>query len=199
MNLYNEIQNVNATPEMYNKYHQKSNNIVVEQIDLERPITSNIRIIKNNYKQNEKANKEETIIFCEYCDSELAITKDDIHIGWLGAAHVTCPCCGEETMVEEYGFEGIKLTKDNIEFPKHFLRTNKNLRNVIEIYPEKIKKFIQDGIDFLRKNKDKETYYIHTGDMYLFIDKNPDDEEFNILVTKDFYRTDIPFEAEDYE
>lgn len=154
-----------------------------------------MRVIKNKF--NEKINNEFTTVFCEYCDSELEITKEDIHIGWLGAAHVTCPCCGEETMVEEYGFEGIKLTKNNLKFPNHFMRTNKNMRNVKEIYSEEVVRFIQGGIDYLRKNKDKETYYLHTGDMYLFIDKNTDDEEFNIIVAKDFYETDIPFEAED--
>lgn len=38
---------------------------------------------------------------CEECESELEYTKDDTHIGWLGVEYVTCPVCGEETMVGE--------------------------------------------------------------------------------------------------
>lgn len=38
---------------------------------------------------------------CEECESELEYTEDDTHVGWLGFAYVTCPVCGEETMVGE--------------------------------------------------------------------------------------------------
>ena len=39
-----------------------------------------------------------------------------------GAKFITCPCCGVESMVDE--IEGITLTRNNLCFPEHFLRTN---------------------------------------------------------------------------
>ena len=65
-----------------------------------------IKVIKNNFnKINLNKNIEEKSkkihIFCEHCDSELEISKEDTHIGWLGALFVKCPCCGQESMIDE--------------------------------------------------------------------------------------------------
>ena len=84
-------------------------------------MVSNIKVLKDNSKNIEV--KEENIkmfplkIKCSECDSELEIAEEDTHIGWMGARFITCPCCGEEAMIDE--LDGITLTKDNLEFP-HF-------------------------------------------------------------------------------
>lgn len=94
-----------------------------------------IKVIKNNFiKNNIEIEEVKPVMihtFCEHCDSELEISEEDTHIGWLGAAFVKCPCCGQESMVDE--LEGITLTKNNIDYPIHFNRTNKDLRNVVEV------------------------------------------------------------------
>ena len=159
-----------------------------------------MKVLENRY--NAKEVKEEKIpdvliIHCNECDSELEITENDTHIGWLGARFITCPCCGEESMVDE--LEGITLTKDNLEFPVHFNRTMSGLRNVIEIGANKIIKEIQDAIMFLRAHKDMDYKYVSYGDLFVIVFRYEGDENYFVLVTKDFYEVDIPFEKEDYE
>ena len=61
-----------------------------------------MKILKNNCNEEKVKNIAKTFnVRCDKCDSELEITKEDTHIGWLGAVHITCPCCGEESMVDE--------------------------------------------------------------------------------------------------
>ena len=158
-----------------------------------------MKVLKNNCneKKVELAAPKQLIIECDKCGSELEITKEDTHIGWLGAVYVTCPCCGEDTMIDE--MEGITLTKDNISFPIHFIRTNKNVRNIVEVSSEKIIKEIKKGIEYFRVHKDEFNWYTSYGDLFINIYRYDGDENYFILVTQDFYETYIPFEKEDYE
>ena len=95
--------------------------------------------------------------------------------------------------------DDIALTKDNIEFPIHFLRCNKDMRHVKEVSNEKIIKEIRKGIEYFRKNKDKcYCWYTSYGDLFMILFRYPGDEEYYVVVTKDFYETYIPFESEDY-
>lgn len=160
-----------------------------------------IKVIHNNFSQNDLNKKVEVKpkfvhTFCDNCDSELEIYEEDTHIGWLGAPFVKCPCCGQESMVDE--LEGITLTKDNIDYPIHFNRTNKDLKNVVEIQKDEVIKEIQRGIDYFRINKDEFCWYTCHGDLFLIVFRYEGDEEYFVLVTRDFYETDIPFEKEDY-
>lgn len=136
-------------------------------------------------------------IHCSQCGSELEITKDDTHIGWLGALFVTCPCCGEESMIDE--LEGITLTVDNLEFPVHFSRTNKGMRQVVENSSEEIVKEIKRAITYFRKHKDEYYWFTSHGDLFVVVFRYEGDEEYSIMVTKDFYETEIPFQEEDYK
>lgn len=162
-----------------------------------------MKILKDNSKNFDKKIKEENPnifpikIFCSECDSELEITEEDTHIGWMGARFVTCPCCGEESIVDE--MEGITLTKDNIEFPIHFSRTTKGMRHVVETNSDEIVKEIRKGIEYFRKNKNDFCWYVSYGDLFLIIFRFPGDENYFIMVTKDFYETHIPFEGKDYD
>ena len=160
-----------------------------------------IKVIQNNFNQN-NLNKIVEVkpkivhTFCDHCDSELEVSEEDTHIGWLGAAFVKCPCCGQESMVDE--LDGITLTKDNIDYPVHFNRTNKDLRNAVEVQKNKVVEEIQRGIDYFRTNKDESYWSTCHGDLFLIIFRYEDDEEYFVLVTRDFYETDILFEKEDY-
>ncbi len=157
-----------------------------------------IKVIQNNFNKTESIKEKQTTIhtFCDECNSELELTPEDTHIGWLGAAFVTCPCCGEETMVEE--LEGITLTKDNIVFPVHFQRCNKDKKSVKEIYNDKITSEIRKGIEWFRCNKDEYYWYTSYGDLFVIIFRYTDDEEYFVVVTKDFYNACVPFEKGDY-
>lgn len=156
-----------------------------------------MKILKNNVKKVEETMEEKPVkIFCSECDSELEITEEDTHIGWLGARFVTCPCCGEESIVDE--FKGITLTKDNIEFPVHFNRVTKGMRHVVETNSDEIIEDIQKGIEYLRKNKTEFYWSTSCKDMFLIIFRSQDENGYFIVVTKDFYETYIPFEGEDF-
>ena len=163
-------------------------------------MVNNIKVLKDNSKNIEV--KEENTMFplkikCSQCDSELEIVEEDTHIGWMGARFITCPCCGEEAMVDK--LDGITLTKDNLEFPVHFIRTAKGLRHVVEVNSDEIIKEIQRGITYFRENKDEFCWYTTYGDLFLVVFRYSGDEEYSVIVTKDFYETYVPFEDEDYE
>ena len=160
-----------------------------------------MKILRDNSKKIEETMEEKPVripvkISCTECNSELEITEEDTHIGWLGARFVTCPCCGEESMVD--GMEGITLTKDNVEFPVHFNRVTKGMRHVVETNSDEIIEDIQRGIEFFRKNKSEFCWYTSYKDMFLVIFRFQGDEEYYIMVAKDFYETHIPFERKDY-
>lgn len=161
-----------------------------------------LKVLKNNHDSsktilNESIKPKVFTIICDNCDSELEITKDDTYIGWLGAAYITCPCCGKETLVEEV--EGITLTVDNLKFPNHFLRTNKNERNVKEVCSTEILKEVKNGIKYFRNNKDEFCWFTCYGDLFIVVFRYSGDEEYYVVITKDFYDTNIPFEKVDYE
>ena len=158
-----------------------------------------MKILKDNSKKCLEENNTQLHLIkfvCGICDSELEITKDDTYIGWLGAPFITCPCCGEEVMVDE--LDGIILTIDNLQFPVHFNRTNKDVRRVLEIGSEEIISEIKRGVTYLRKHKDEHYWYASYGDLFVIVFRYEGDEEYSVMVTRDFYETDIPFEEEDY-
>lgn len=159
-----------------------------------------MKILHNNCGKNNIQPvfpKSKTIkIECDKCGSELEITEEDTHIGWLGARFVTCPCCGEESMVDE--LDGITLTPENIQFPTHFTRVNKNLKDVKEVENEKIVNEIKRGILFLRTSKEEFCWYTSSGDTFIIVFRYDGDEEYFVMVAKDFYETDMPFEEVDY-
>lgn len=159
-----------------------------------------MKVLQNRFNReesDEKLTRPKVVrTFCDHCDSELEVSEGDIHFGWLGAAYVECPCCGMETMVEE--MDGIELTKDNVEFPIHFHRINRDLPDVKDITNEKISLHVKDGIEWFRRNKKEPYWYTSSGNLFFIMFRYEDDEEYHIVVTKDFYETDIPFEGEDY-
>ena len=158
-----------------------------------------LKIIKNNYKDDNTNfnNNYPTHTKCVNCSSELEVTKEDTHIGYFGLNCVTCPCCGKETyIVEDLDCE--TLTIDSIEFPVHFIRTNKEKKGVVEIDDGKITEYIKGGIKYFRDNKNEYVYYVSTGDMFVIIFRHEEDEDYFILGTKDFYETYVNFEEEDY-
>lgn len=160
-----------------------------------------MKVIENNYKSKTKPVKnipDTVIAYCDNCDSKLEITEEDTHIGWLGARFVTCPCCGQETMLDEV-MEGITLTVDNIEFPVHFNRTNKN-SGAVEIPNEDIVKDIRRAINYFRTSNDDDwCWFTEHGEVFVAVYKLDGDDEYYVVVSKDYYSTYIPFADEDKE
>lgn len=143
------------------------------------------------YNPNEK--KEATYkISCDNCKAELEATINDLKYGEFGCAYVTCPCCTNNTYIDEA--DGLILTKDNIEFPDHFFKFSKSS----EIDSNEVKQWIKTGIENLRKIH-SDFYYVAQSSIVLIILRTDGDEAYNIILTDSYYETTIPFKDIDYK
>lgn len=162
-----------------------------------------MNVLKNNYNHcNEDdismANSYPRNIICEQCESELEYDKSDVRIGALGCAFIDCPLCGYDNMLLDSEM-AINLTAHNITFPKHFWHTSEEDGAVDCCNNEEVKKCIYKAIDYFRKNKDEFSWHTMYGNLYIHVRRYDGDEVYSVVVSKDYYNTDIRFEAEDYE
>ena len=166
-----------------------------------------MKVLKDNYVGHVKAVKVKEKkatkpyprkLVCSECLSELEYEKSDLHMGFLGCIHLRCPCCGYENMIED-NEDTITLTKDNVEFPTHFYHFSKKSGAVDCCNNERVKEYIQDGINYFRKNKDEYFWSCTTGNIYVCINRCEGDENYCITESNDLYDTDIPFESADYK
>ena len=159
-----------------------------------------MRVLKNNF---DEVNTITTKIIkpyprkliCQCCGSELEYIEDDIYVGVLGAAHITCPLCDHENMLDD-NENSITLTKDNIEFPTHFYPPSEKAVDVCN--NEEVKKFINKAINYFRVNKDAFAHYEESGNAHFAAYRFEGDEEYHIVIANSYYETFIPFELEDY-
>ena len=162
-------------------------------------MVSNIKVLKDNSK-NIEVKKENIKIFplkikCSECDSELEITEEDTHIGWMGARFINCPCCGEEAMVDE--LEGITLTVDNIEFPIHFHHVSVETGAKERCNTEEIRYELRRAITYFRENKEETDWHTWSGNLFVFVRRWSGDENYEVVVSKDFYNIEIDFDEND--
>ena len=135
---------------------------------------------------------------CGGCGSELEYEESDVSVGALGCAIVNCPLCCEDNIIED-SEKAITLTADNVEFPTHFWHTSKENGAVDCCNNEEVKRCIRKAINYFRKNKNEFVWYSAYGNLYIFVLRYGGDEEYNVIVTNDYYDTHIPFETEDYD
>jgi hypothetical protein len=165
--------------------------------------TSGIKVIENNYKkgnteQSNHNNDNEDLpiqITCEHCNSKLEITKKDTYIGCYGVRFIKCPCCGKESAVVE--MKDAILTVDNIDFPVHFHHTCKE-NHAVGITNEEIIKRIKEGVEYFRRHKNEEYWFTASGDTFVILFRYDEDQEYDVIVTKNYYETYIPFDDVDY-
>ena len=135
-------------------------------------------------------------VICDHCGSELELEEDDCYIGALGAYHYTCPCCGEEVMLDEP--DGIVLTTENIEFPTHFYHY---CYESTYPTPEEIKDNIRGLISYHRNHKDDDDcpYTVcNAGRSLYVVEKALGDKTYYVSVAPNYYSVQIPFTEEDY-
>lgn len=161
-----------------------------------------MKVLKNNYdccpeKDVVEVNPYPRKMVCERCGSELEYEESDVRVGIYGCAIVDCPLCGQDNILDD-SEKTLVLTVDNVEFPVHFSHTS--TENAVDCFNnETIKEYIRKAITYLRKYHDETHYGGHmTGNLYINVDKWNGDEQYEVTVSKDFYDTFIPFEAEDY-
>lgn len=152
-----------------------------------------MKVIKNKVTYGQY--KEEQSIFplkavCEYCESEIELEEDDVEVGRLGLYKFICPCCNEESYIDE----SITLTKDNLEFPRHYYCFGNGVKQNDDYINSQVKKCIET----LRNNKDGKYCMCGSGNTKIFVERYDGDEEYCVTVAKGYYETNVPFEDEDY-
>ena len=137
---------------------------------------------------------------CMECGSELEIEKEDIYDGAFGGYWVNCPCCNDATVLSDQDEEalGLKhLTVDDTIYPKHFYISD---GYVADIKDDEINKKIQALVNRIRNNKDENDTiaYTYYGNVFIFVQKFDGDEEYFIMVSKDYKTTEMDFNDIDY-
>ena len=163
-----------------------------------------MKVLKNNYEKamwvREEPKKVEPYprqLICEECESELEYEESDLEMGVLGCMHLRCPLCGYNNMVED-NENTITLTVDNIEFPTHFWHFSKETGAVDCCNNETIREYIRESIKNLRENKECHNWGYESGNLYVDVTRLDDDEQYDIVVSNNYYSAYIPFEAADY-
>ena len=150
-------------------------------------------VINKNYCLN--PNDEQSVqVTCDYCESVLEITSKDVHYGEFGRAMIECPCCGKETFAD--GFADLVLTSDNLVFPDHFDHCIAgDWDGTVNCFERNLIPEIRNAISYLRTYKEESYYGGHiVGNLVLYVVRNKRDEEYEVIASKDFYSTIIPFE-----
>lgn len=156
-----------------------------------------MKVIKNNITKEEYF--EEQIlkfpmkVICEHCGSEFELEENDVEIGQFGLYYFTCPCCGDTSYIDN----GIELTSENLDFPKHYydFSDGKNIPN------EEINRYVKECINSLRNSTDENFYHTCTGsgDTIVHVTRYDEDENFVIDVCKNYYEVEIPYTEKDKE
>ena len=121
---------------------------------------------------------------CDECTAELEFTFDDTYIGALGARYVKCPICGKENITEGCG--GIELDSSNIEFPKHFIEPGG-----VDITDSEIENRVRECLKVAEKSDEPYGYFVSTGSGNTMVILMAYEDEYEIIVTKDYYETSV--------
>lgn len=152
-----------------------------------------MRVLKRTKENNSYPRR----IICSECESELEYEENDLFMGSLGEMHILCPVCNERVALSD-NEKNITLTKDNIKFPEHFFYSSVE-NGAVNVDDEEIQKDINRLIEFLRTNKKEEfDAYTEHGNAHVSVFRFTGDEEYHVVVAKNYYDTFIPFEKEDY-
>lgn len=146
-------------------------------------------------REKENKSKFPITIECEHCGAVLQIDNiDEIKKGYLGQGCVECPVCNKDTYngLEDFSEE---ITVDTVKFPDHFYYFG----NGVELKNTEIKNYIKDIIGHFRKEPEAFASSTSSGDTMVFGFNFSGDNEYQIIVAKDYYETSIPYEPEDYE
>ena len=164
-------------------------------------MVSNIKILKDNSKKIEV--KEEKYIepyprklICEGCQSELEYDESDLVMGEYGCMYVDCPICGEHNMLVD-NEKSITLTVDNIEFPVHFHHVSVETGAKERCNTEEIRYELRRAITYFRENKEETDWHTWSGNLFVFVHRWSGDENYEVVVSKDFYNMEIDFDEND--
>lgn len=138
-----------------------------------------IKVINKDVGQNFYRQK------CDNCTAELEFSFDDTYEGWLGARYVKCPVCGEEVIVEK--IDAKVLDSRNIEFPKHFHKVDK----AVDIDDKTIQEWVKECLKTAEESNEPYGYFVSTGSGNTQVILMAYADEYDIVVTKDYYETTV--------
>ena len=141
-----------------------------------------IRVVGKKYKEP-KVYK----IICDECRAELEYEYEDTYEGYAGMRHIKCPECGYEIM-SEY-FDGVELDSNNVEFPKHFYSFNG-----VDIQNEEIQQWVRKCLQYAEEAEEPYGYFIHAGSGNTTVVLMAYEDEYDIIVAKNYYELSIPRE-----
>ena len=133
-----------------------------------------------------KERMKKPIYTCEYCS---ATFNGEPYLGKYGAEWVACPKCGEETYVSE----GIEITADTVEYPKHFFSYGEGK----PVDDEQINEWIKDAVNRLDKGID---YTGHaSGDTIVLAYKSDEDySSATVIVAKKYQECEVKIPKEKF-
>lgn len=157
-----------------------------------------MKILKDNFNNINKNidNPVPKIIACSRCGSELEYEAKDMKEGAFGCMYLNCPLCGEDNFLDEE--EGVVLTANNVQFPTHFYHISKEAGALDCCNNREVVVAIKKAIEYFRNNKNASDWYYQTGNLHVNVSRFEGDEMYNVIVTNDYYETEIDFEPEDY-
>ena len=120
---------------------------------------------------------------CEECHSELEFAFDDTYEGALGARYLKCPVCGRENITK---IETPKLSSDNIKFPKHFFEPGG-----VDISDDQINDWVYKCLKVAEESDKPYGYFVQTGTGNTKVILMAYEDEYDIVVAKDYYQTSV--------
>ena len=126
--------------------------------------------------QEEKVEKEFT---CPKCGAVIGYNQDDLYFDYdsdISGLALVCPECDKISIVDPCG---------PIDFPKAFFHYG----NGVPISDEEIKGWIKQGIYYLSNHWDESYWYTGTGDSFVVIFREYDEDEmgYNVRVMKNYW------------
>ena len=136
--------------------------------------------VLNQKKEQPKVYRQ----MCDKCMADLECEYEDTYEGALGARYIKCPQCDNEVLMDE--IDGVELTENSIEFPKHFFGPGG-----VDIPDDQIQEWVRNCLKIAKK-ENSSGYFVEqsTGNTAVIVLVYED--EYEILVTKDYYFTSIP-------
>lgn len=124
-------------------------------------------------------------LICEGCRAELEYAYEDTYEGYAGLRYIKCPECGCEIISEH--FEGVDLNSSSVEFPKHFY----HFVDGVDIQDAEIQDWVRRCLKQAEESNEPYGYFFHTGTGNSVVILMGYEDEYNIIVAKDYYELSI--------
>lgn len=125
----------------------------------------------------------ETLFKCGKCGNVLDSSPQ---VGRLGLKYIHCSICGEDNYKEELG--EIELNSDNVKFPQHYF----NYGNGKYVGNDWINEKVKECLKYLEENPSEDFVEFCTGNTNICVLRYSGDNEYRVVVTRDYYDTYIP-------